>query len=324
MPEDLPSFPTIAGQHGLATYAQLRAAGWSQAQIRHQRTTGWQAPYPRVVVPHSGHLSSSERLTAIALWAGPTAVLTGLSSLSMHTVPVPAVRATTFVVPPGMRSRTHGSISLVRSWRTATVAQRKDSLAIATAARSLADAACYEQVSASDLESLAIAILQRGLCTVPELDRELWQRPQEKVTAVRLGLESFGDGAWSRPEAVLRRLWDTEPNLPELVTNRGLVHRPTGRFLACPDGYLPAFGVAIQVHSRQFHQGIDDRGGDRWAATVEKDSAMVAAGVRVLGVTPWTLNARPRQFLTRVREVVRLGRPSPFPDVGLVDPPGPR
>jgi hypothetical protein len=58
--------------------------------------------------------------------------------------------------------------------------------------------------------------------------------------------------------------------------------------------------------------------GDRWASTVEKDAPMVAAGIRVVGVAPWTLFSRPTRFLTQLRQVVALGAPSPAPAVRVV------
>ncbi|ANS79937.1 hypothetical protein SGUI_2541 [Serinicoccus hydrothermalis] len=199
------------------------------------------------------------------------------------------------------------------------VARRDGTLRTAPAARALVDAACLEEVSPRDLEALTIAVLQRGLGRPEELDHELWQRPTDTVQGVRAGLQAFVGGAWSRPEAVLRQLWDSRPDLPALLTNCRIVHAPTGRFLGCPDGWLPSWGVAIQVHSRQFHQGVDDQGGDRWADTVEKDALLVGVGARVIGVSPWTLHARPRRFLARVDEVVALGPASPMPDVRVLE-----
>ncbi|GGK68963.1 hypothetical protein [Ornithinimicrobium pekingense] len=72
------------------------------------------------------------------------------------------------------------------------------------------------------------------------------------------------------------------------------------------------------MHSRTYHQGIDDQGGDRWGSTVEKDSDLVAAGVRVIGVSPWTLYTCPARFLTRLRKVVDLGLAGPGPAVRVV------
>ena len=319
MAQQHPPFPDVAGQRGLATVGQLRGAGWTPAQIRHRRSTSWSMPYPRVVSPHRGPLSHDALLTAAALWAGEHAVLTGLVALGEHGVRTPPPQVATFLVPATARAREHDGARVVRTTRLPDPARREGPLAVAPAARALVDAACLERVPPAEQEALAIAILQRGLATPSGLDGELWQRPGAQVHRVRAGLEAFTGGAWSRPEAVLRRLWDQRPDLPVLLTNCRLVHARTGRFLACPDGWMPTMGAALQVHSRQHHQGIDDQGGDRWAATVEKDSVLVAVGARVLGVSPWTLHARPQSFLARVDELVALGPASPMPDVRVVE-----
>ncbi|MFK5645131.1 hypothetical protein ACI3ET_01265 [Ornithinimicrobium sp. LYQ121] len=91
-----------------------------------------------------------------------------------------------------------------------------------------------------------------------------------------------------------------------------------GEVVGTPDGYIEDAGVVVQVHSRQFHQGIDDQGGDTWARTVEKDGDFVAAGVRVVGVTPWTLYSRPARFVTRLRKIVALGLAGPRPAVRVM------
>ena len=313
-----PTFPTIPGQRGLATHAQLLAAGWTTEQIRHRRSTTWQTPYPRVLAPHRGPLDAPTVVTAAALWAGNKAVLTGLVALREFGLTTPRIGKALFLVPETSRARVFGDLRLVRTTRPVVVRKKDGIVRFTGAARAVAEAAAHEKVRGEDLESLTIAALQRGCAAPDELELELWKRPQAEVEAARRGLDAFRGGAWSRPEAALRHLWDAHPELPELMTNVRLEHAHTGRFLGCPDGWLPGFATAIQVHSRQFHQGVDDRGGDRWADTVEKDSTMVSVGVRVLGVTPWTLYRRPGTFLERIQSLVELGPPTPMPDVRLV------
>ncbi|OLT43818.1 hypothetical protein BJF86_13565 [Serinicoccus sp. CNJ-927] len=320
MPTDEPAFCTIPGQQGLATHAQLLEAGWTTPQIRHRRSTTWQTAYPQVIAAHRGPLDPPTMLAAAALWAGDRAVLTGLMALREWGLTTPHPRRAYFLAPASARSRRHGDLEVVRTSRPVPVARRHGVVAITGAARSLAEASAREPVSPDDLEALAISILQRRLATPRELDLELWHRPRREVEAARRGLDAFRDGAWSRPEAALRQVWDGRPDLPPLQTNVGLEQMASGQYLGCPDGYAAALGMVIQVHSRQHHQGIDDRGGDRWAQTVEKDGAMVSAGLRVLGVTPWTLYRRPSSFLSRVDALVRLGPPAPPPQVRVVPP----
>lgn len=314
-------FPQHQGQRGLATYRQLRDAGWTEAQIRHLRATRRQCPFRSVVAPHRGPLDAETLTTAAALWAGPEAVLTGMAALREFRLGRAGQHTRYFLVPASARARQSRSARTVRTCRDIPVARRSGVLRVTTAARALADAATYERVRSTDLEAIAIAALQRGLSRPEELERELWQRPQRLVAPVRKGLDTFQGGAWSRPEGVLREIFEAETGLPELLTNVGLETVPEGRFVGCPDGYLPELGVAIQVHSREHHAGFDDEGNDRWARTVEKDADYVPVGVKVLGVTPWTLYAQPRRFVRHVLQLVELGPPSPLPAVRVAPPP---
>lgn len=183
--------------------------------------------------------------------------------------------------------------------------------------RALTDAAQYEALSGERAEELAIATLQRGLGTPEDLEAELWQRPHALVEGLRTGLSAFREGAWSRPEAALRTVVTRTPGLPELFTNCRL-ETPEGAFVAVPDGYFPAAGTAVQVHSRRHHQGLDHDGGDRWANTVERDSAMVTQGIRVVQVSPWTLYRRPQVFIRRLVQVVAHGLAAPPPPVRVL------
>ncbi|GAA5161808.1 hypothetical protein [Ornithinimicrobium tianjinense] len=311
------TFPDLPGQRGLATVAQLLEHGWTTSALREARKTRLQEPLPRVLAPHRGPIDGSTRLTAAALWAGPTAVLTGATALASLGVPAKGLHQATFVIPAHGRARAHRSVQAVRSSRELTVARRVGVRAVAEGARAIADAAVYEQHSADDLEHWTISVLQRGLASPEGLERELYLRPRAKVAAVWRGLAGFVDGAWSRPEVVLREVIEADGGFPALVTNCGL-WTSDGEFIGTPDGYLEEAGTAIQVHSRQFHQGVDDAGGERWGRTVEKDSDYVAAGVRVVGVTPWTLYGKPQRFLNRLRKVVQLGLAAPRPCVRVV------
>ena len=312
------AFPDIQGQRGLATVTQLLQAGWTTSALRQARATRWQEPKPRVVAPHRGPLDGPTRLAAAALWAGPKAVVTGAVALSRLGITTPRLTAVTFAIPESSRARHHDQVRLVRTARELTVVSRSGPVRFIGAARALADAAVYESHAADDLESMTISVLQRGLATPDVLERELWLRPLSRVAPLWKGLGAFVEGAWSRPEVVLREVVDGDGGFPPLVTNCLLVRSDDGEVVGTPDGYLEAAGVAVQVHSRQFHQGIDDQGRDRWGDTVEKDGAYVAAGVRVVGVTPWTLYSRPARFVSRLRQVVTLGLAGPPPAVRVL------
>lgn len=309
-------FPDLPGQRGLATVAQLLEHGWTRSAVDQARARTFQEPMPRVLARHRGPLDAATRTCAWALWAGPSAVFTGSSALSLWGLTIRGGLPVTLVVPASGRARQHGRVRLVRSTRE-IIGRRSGILRIAGGARALADAAVYEKHRPDDLEHWTITVLQRGLSTPEAVERELWLRPRARVASVWRGLAGYVDGAWSRPEVVLREVVDGDGGFPPLVTNCRLL-APAGDLIGVPDGYLEAAGVAIQVHSRQYHQGLDDQGGDRWSETVERDGAFAAAGVRVIGVTPWTLYAKPQRFVSRLRQVVEVGLQGPRPAVRVV------
>lgn len=314
---DRPVFPQIPGQRGLATLRQLQEAGFTVAQVRHARKTSWQTPFPGVLAPHRGPLDHATQVVGAGLWAGPRALLSGQLALQEHGLRAPDPAVATFLVPQTARAR---STTLARTIRTHRPLPARDPtlpLQLMPAVRALVDATQYEGLSGERAEELAIATLQRTLGTPEDLEAELWQRPHALVEGLRRGLSAFREGAWSRPEATLRAVVTGAAGLPQLFTNCRL-ETPEGAFVAVPDGYFPAAGTAVQVHSRLHHQGIDHEGGDRWARTVEHDSAMVAQGVRVVQVSPWTLYRRPQVFLRRLFQVVAHGLSSPPPPVRVL------
>lgn len=314
---DGPEFPQIPGQRGLATVRQLRDAHFTVAQMRHAKKTRWQTPFPGVIAPHRGPLEHATQLVGAGLWAGPRALLTGHLALQQHGLSAPDPAVATFLVPQTARARSTGLARTIRTHRPLPERDPAHALQLMPAVRALADSAQYEALAGEQAEDLAIATLQRGLGTPEDLEAELWQRPHALVEGLRVGLAAFREGAWSRPEATLRAVVTGTPGLPQLFTNCRL-ETLKGAFVAVPDGYLPAAGTAIQVHSRQHHQGADPQVGDKWANTVEGDTEMVAKGVRVVGVSPWTLYRRPQVFIRRLVEVVTHGLAAPPPPVRLV------
>lgn len=268
-----------------------------------------------MVAGHRGPLSSDTRLAGAALWAGVPAVLTAEVALQRHGLAlsrvVPVAR---FLVPSTCRARQSGAALTVRTSRTVAVGRRIGCAALAGVARAVADAARYDDLTAAEVRALTISVLQRRLVSARLVEEELKSSRHNDLAPVRAGLTEFTGGAWSLPEATLRRAVLDHPALPEMLLNCRL-EAPDGSFIGVPDGYFRDVGVAVQVHSKTRHEGFDEHGIDRWTRTVEHDQRMESHGIVVVGVTPATLARRLDRFLSRLAETVRSHRGRPPPDV---------
>ena len=172
------------------------------------------------------------------------------------------------------------------------------------------------EASVEGLRAVTISVLQGRHTTPARLDAELRVGRTNHTLGVRLGLDDFARGPWSLPEVALERLLSNQRRSYAFLANPEL-RTPAGRLIGVPDGYLPKYGIAIQVHSRQFHQGLDEEGRDLWAITVERDSVYASHGIVVVGVAPTTLRDAPERFLERLDAVVRVQRRRPPPHVAI-------
>lgn len=312
-------FPDLEGQHGLATTAQLRDAGWTPDAIRHHLTTTWQQVYPGVVAAHTGPFDVVTRRAGAALWAGDAAVLTATVALAAHGLRVALVDTARFLIPVSHRPRTAPDAQTVRTTRPIPIARHLGCVPLTTVARALGDAARYDTVGTASIRAAVISALQRRLLTPAMLHAEVDRSRRNGLGSLRQGLQEFELGAWSLPEAALRRGVLTRPALSDMIVNRPLKD-PAGRHIATPDGYLESVGVAVQVHSKTYHSGESAEDPDRWTSTVEADQALEAHGVVVISVTPRTLAHRLEAFLDRLEAVVASHRGRRLPAVIVAGP----
>lgn len=304
-----PVFPEMTEQYGLATRAQLVSAGFTRSAVRHAAQRFWREVRPGVYAPHRGPLDADARLAAAALWAGPHAVLSGSVALKHHGLPVVNTEEALFLVPTTARSRQHGRVRTVRTGRAVRVALHVGCVAVATVERALVDIATHQDLS--DVKALTLVALQQRRTTPDRLEAELDIAPRRGTQPVREGLTLFARGAWSLPEGALDDLVAADPDLPPMLLNAPIFTPDGSRRVGTPDGFFAAAGVAVQVHSREFHSGYDEDGTDLWSLTVEGDGAYPEHDVICLGITPRSIHRRPEETLSRIRTVVlrNVGRP---------------
>lgn len=79
-----------------------------------------------------------------------------------------------------------------------------------------------------------------------------------------------------------------------------------GRFLAMPDAWWEAVGVAAEVDSREYH--FDEAA---WNETMRRHDRMTAAGIRVLHFSPARIRSEPDWVIETIRKTLASGLPIP-------------
>lgn len=313
-----PAFPQIPGQRGLATTRQLHAAGWTPGAVRHLVDTRGRRVAWGVFAPHRGPLADDDWVVAAWLWAGTDAVLTGAGALARRQVDVSRTPPPRFLVPPSCRTRRGGPRGALttRTKRVPTASVRRD-VPVAPLERSLVDAGRFHELPHRELRALTLRCLQERRMTSDRLEAELEAARPYGGAPLRDALAAFRQGSWSVAETDLADAVGACTELPPMLANPRL-ETLDGELVGYPDGYFPDVGVAVQVHSREHHDGLTNESEDRWVATVEHDTAYRRLGVVVVPVTPTSLAHDPAAVASALLDVVRSHAGRALPPVRVV------
>jgi len=106
-----------AGREGVATHAELIAAGMAKSTIMWRIQPGgrWQRLLPGVVLMHSGRPTGRERLLGALAYAGPDSVLTGMSALRLYGLRTADSRRVHVLVPHDRRRQSHAFATVERT-----------------------------------------------------------------------------------------------------------------------------------------------------------------------------------------------------------------
>ncbi|MGP3772393.1 hypothetical protein ACTWJ8_16335 [Streptomyces sp. SDT5-1] len=311
--------PLALAQDQLLTREQLVTLGCADSTTHYRCRPGgpWQRVLPRVVILHSGTPTPRQRMRAALLYAGGRALLTGLAALSLHgfrAAPRPErLRWVDALVPyEGVGGR---GASYVRVHRTRRMPENWPvaGLACASIERAVADAipglTCERDVTAVLAEAV-----QRGFCTPEALLAELTASRRRYAPYVARAAEHLAAGVHSPLEADARALIRAY-DLPEPLWNPDLHDPATGAFLARPDAYWPAEGLALEVDSREYH--LDPAS---WRRTLAHRNRLAHAGLPVLAVTAADLRGRGEWVAGEIREALARCRGRAVPVVRVNQP----
>ncbi|MEV6972446.1 hypothetical protein [Kitasatospora sp. NPDC093806] len=329
-------------QQNVVTAGQLRARGVPARVIsEHCRRGGpWQRLLPRVYLLQNGGPSPEQRMWAALLYAAQNgreggcedggsggggvdgradgrgavrrerAVITGAAALALYgfaAVPrLPAVTGVEVLVPRQRRLKDAGEVRIRRTARE-LVARSVHGLACAPVARAVADALrewTSEEGPGGPVpvrEVLAEAVRRPELgCSVRELTAELAESGLAAEPRVRAVLD---DLLAAERDAVLDRVGELvdEWLLPVPLTAPELRMRG-GTYIAVPDLYWPAAGVAVEVDSEL---RCVSEGEAAWVRGGQH--RMEYLGIRVVYVSGLRLAEDPDAVGAELREAFRQG-----------------
>jgi hypothetical protein len=295
-------------QNGLATRAQLYELGVTQEALRWRLGRSWTAVLGSVVSGSRERLSTQQRLVAAQLECGPQGVVTGVHACLVHGLTgVPGNRLVQVLVPMNLRARRVGWVDVQRTRRPDPRATRRGLLTVASLPRAVMDAARAAR-GLDEARSVVLEAVQRRLCSLDELGEELAAGPRRWSAFARRALDDATDGAWSVPEAHLRRACAASRRLPTATPNPVLVAH--GVTLLSPDLWFDDVALAVMVHSRRHHEGVQD-----WERTVERDGELTQHGVTVLAFTPRSIATDLERVVATIErtylQLSRGGRPRP-------------
>jgi hypothetical protein len=289
-------------QHGVLSRAQATTLGVASGTIEYRIRAGgpWQRIFPGVYLTGRGEPTVDQRDMAALLYAGDRSLLSGRAALGRYGILPRSAGIVDVLVPLASSRDDLGYLKIHRTRRMPSMIATQGPIRFTTIPRAVTDAALGAG-SLRDMRAVVAVGVDRGRCTPEELLAELEHSRLPNSAKLRSVIDDVDRGIRSAPEGDLMDLIKRS-GLPQPVYNPRLY---LGRvFLAKPDAWWEAFGVAVEVDSREHHFGEAD-----WESTMQRHTRMTAAGIRVLHFTPWRIRTEPDEVIAVIRETLLTGSP---------------
>jgi len=275
--------------------SQALAVGATDNVLRHRLRPGgpWRGLLPGVYMAATGAPTTLQQEMAALLYAGPGSVITGPAALRSHHIRTELTEFIDVLVPSTRQRRDTKLVRLHRTsrmpariWEAGPVRYVPASRAVADTVRALA--------SLRDVRAVVADAGQRDKCTIETLAAELSQGPAKGSALFREALADVADGIRSAAEGDLRDLM-ARSGLPMPLFNPWL-YDEHGNFVARPDAWWPAHGIAVEVDSREWHTSPEDH-----ARTLTRGRRMARHQIVVLRFTPKQIRYQPAEVIKDIR-----------------------
>jgi hypothetical protein len=299
----------IRKQDGLVSRKQALTTGLSPNALRHRLRPGgpWSVWLPGVYRTETGTLTQGQREIAALLYGGPHSVLTGAAALRRYLPTAPESAVIDILIPAQSRHKSISGVTVHRTTRMPDMVYGPAHCVCAPPARAAADAVRGLTDLRAARALLAHVVQNRG-CAPWQLKQELDAGPIQYSALLRSVLAEIADGVRSAPEADLRDLIK-KASLPMPLFNPRL-YLPTGAFIACPDAWWPAAGVAVEIDSKLWHFSPDD-----WERTMDRHDQLSQYSIVTLHFTPHRLRNDQGFVIAALKNAYKSGIARPRLDI---------
>jgi hypothetical protein len=299
LPRD-PLAKLLDRQYGVLSREQATASGVGMSAIKYRIRPGgsWQRMFPGVYLTGRDAPTTDQLDMAALLYAGSRSMLTGSAALRRYGI-TPRYSGPSDVLVPASSNRTDlGYVRLHRTSRLPSGAATQGPIRFTVIPRAVTDAA-LGAATVRDMRAIVAVGVDRGRCRTEDLLAELGNSRLRNSAVLRTVIADVARGIRSAPEGDLMDLIDRS-DLPQPLYNPRLYIGDA--FLASPDAWWEAPGVAAEVDSREYHFDEAD-----WEHTMRRHARMTAVGIRVLHFTPRRLLAEPDRVIATIRQTLQLG-----------------
>jgi hypothetical protein len=288
---------------GVAKVSQLVELGFSERTIYKRCLDGgpWQRILPGIILLCTGRPTRDQEVLAALLLCGKDAVVTGAEACRRYGLQRGLPRNRTdrtvqILIPHERQVRDAEYVEVERTHRMPAVVM-KDGIPLAELTRACVDASRRIR-SAADVTELLAEPVQRRMCTVMALHRELESGSRRGSARPRAALGALGAGVRSTAERAARHLW-AAAGLPEPLWNC-TIHTDAGDLLGIADCWIDDVAMVWEIESTEWHLSPAAH-----ARTVERAAKFTAAGAIYVATKPSKLLRDPADVVAMLRAVYR-------------------
>lgn len=286
----------------VVTRRQALAAGLGSGAITHRIGTKgrWQRILPGVYLTHTGPATEIERLEAALAYAGPEAIVNGLTACRLHELRSAPRGLVVHVLLPHRVHRPSVGFVAVRRTKDMPRFAHVNGVPTASVARAVIDGS-RELPDLGAVRALVAESVQRRKTTIVQLRYELDHGAMAGSALVRAALREVRAGVRSAAEAAARE-FVRRTGLPEPLWNCEL-YGPNDEWIARPDGYWEEAGAVLEVDSPEWHFTAAG-----WKWTMERHAHMTSYGLLVMHVAPSRIRDEPEAVAAELRSMLEVGR----------------